>query len=209
MKTPLTVIAGNAELLAESELPAEAAGNAAAILRAADRAEDYLAALRAAAAAPNPNAEAFAPVDAAAFLAERAAVGRALAAPRKLAFTLENRLPAGCAFPAQAERLGRALDNMLDNSARFTPAGGQITLTAAQTEPGGAIAFTVRDTGPGFSPEALRKAGTLLFTSDAARGGHQGLGLTLARAVAAAHGGALTLANTPQGASATITVAGQ
>ena len=209
LKTPLTVIAGNAELLAESELPAEAAGNAAAILRAADRAEDYLAALRAAAAAPNPNAEAFAPVDAAAFLAERAAVGRALAAPRKLAFTLENRLPAGCAFPAQAERLGRALDNMLDNAARFTPAGGQITLTAAQTEPGGAIAFTVRDTGPGFSPEALRKAGTLLFTSDAARGGHQGLGLTLARAVAAAHSGTLTLANTPQGASATITVAGQ
>ena len=60
-----------------------------------------------------------------------------------------------------------------------------------------------------FSPEALRKAGTLLFTSDAARGGHQGLGLTLARAVAAAHGGTLTLANTSQGASATITVAGQ
>ena len=131
LKTPLTVIAGNAELLAESELPAEAAGNAAAILRAADRAGDYLPALRAAAAAPNPNAEAFAPVDAAAFLAERAAVGRALAAPRKVAFTLENRLPAGCAFPTQAERLGRALDNMLDNAARFTPAGAdRVTVRA-------------------------------------------------------------------------------
>ena len=48
-----------------------------------------------------------------------------------------------------------------------------------------------------------------MFAGDGARGGHEGLGLTLARAVAAAHGGTLTLANTPQGASATITVAGQ
>ena len=142
-------------------------------------------------------------------MAERAAVGRALAAPRKVAFTLENRLPAGCAFPAQAERLGRALDNMLDNAARFTPAGGQITLTAAQPNRAGQSPSRCGIPGPAFPPRALRKAGTLLFTSDAARGGHQGLGLTLAAPSPPPTGGALTLANTPQGASATITVAGQ
>ena len=57
-------------------------------------------------------------------------------------------------IPAQRQALGRALDNILENAVRFTPAGGTITLDAV--EEGQEIVFTVTDTGPGFSPEALR-----------------------------------------------------
>ena len=62
------------------------------------------------------------------------------------------------------------------------------------------LVFGVTDTGPGFSPEALRKAGRLLYTGDAARhDAHQGLGLYTARQVAVAHGGGLDLRNAPTG----------
>ena len=85
------------------------------------------------------------------------------------------------------------MDNLLDNAVRCTPPGGKVTLTASFA--GGALRFAVRDTGPGFTPEALRKAGQLLYTGDAARGAHQGLGLYFARTVAEAHGGGLALQN--------------
>lgn len=77
---------------------------------------------------------------------------------------------------------------------RHTPAGGTITLAVAKV--GESITFTVTDTGSGFTPEALHKAGQFLYT-DAARpgNGHQGLGLYLARTVAQAHGGELSLGN--------------
>ena len=193
LKTPLTVISGHAELLAEDgALPPAARESAAAILRGAARAQRHLADLRAA-AAPGAADEAFAPLDTAAFWAERCAVGRALCAPAQLEFAAQSALPAPLCCRAQAGRLARAVDNLLDNAVRCTPPGGKVTLTASFA--GGALRFAVRDTGPGFTPEALRKAGQLLFTGDAARGAHQGLGLYFARTVAEAHGGGLALQN--------------
>ena len=94
LKTPLTVISGHAELLAEdAALPPAARESAAAILRGAARAQRHLADLRAA-AAPGAADEAFAPLDTAAFWAERCAVGRALCAPAQLEFAAQSALPA-------------------------------------------------------------------------------------------------------------------
>ncbi|MFR7452737.1 MAG: sensor histidine kinase, partial [Gemmiger sp.] len=147
-----------------------------------------------------------APVEAAGFAAGRAGVGRALCAAAGLTFEMETDLPAGLRFPAQEGRLARAVDNLLDNAVRHTPAGGTVRLTAALQD--GALVFRVRDSGPGFTPEALRKAGRLLYTGDPARHGpHQGLGLYLARRVAEAHGGGLELRNAGGGgAEATLWV---
>lgn len=83
------------------------------------------------------------------------------------------------------------------SAVRFTPAGGTITLDAV--EEGQEIVFTVTDTGPGFSPEALQKAGRELFTTDAARGQHWGLGLAAARRTAQTHNGTLTVSNGENG----------
>ena len=205
LKTPLTVISGHAELLAEEDLPPAARESAEAIRRGADRAGQYLADLRAA-AAPGAGQEPAAPVEAAGFAAGRAGVGRALCAAAGLTFEMETDLPAGLRFPAQEGRLARAVDNLLDNAVRHTPAGGTVRLTAALQD--GALVFRVRDSGPGFTPEALRKAGRLLYTGDPARHGpHQGLGLYLARRVAEAHGGGLELRNAGGGgAEATLRV---
>lgn len=204
LKTPLTVISGNAELLNEDTLTDAQRQNVAAILRGADHAGRYLADLRAVTAGQQDSARL--ELDAASFVAERAATGRALCAPLHAEFLLQAEQPAGLRFTAVPGRLARAVDDLLDNAARYTDADGQVTLrcylepknkTDPDKTPGSALHFVVRDTGPGFTPEALQKAGTLLYTDNTARPseGHQGLGLYFARTVAQAHGGGLRLYN--------------
>lgn len=193
LNTPLTVIAGNAELLTEEPLSSAQAQSARDILRGADHARRYLAELRAVTAG-NPAAAAT-PVEIGAFLAARAETGRALCTPGRIAFVLDNALTPARHCHANPHRLARAVDNLLDNAARHTPAGGTVTLRCTGTAD--TIRFTVQDTGPGFSAEALQKAGRLFYTGDAARptDGHQGLGLYFARTVAAEHGGRLLIGN--------------
>lgn len=97
----------------------------------------------------------------------------------------------------------RALRNLIDNAVSY---GGVARLTVSRT--GSEILVRVDDDGPGMSPEALASAADPFYRGDASRNrttGGAGLGLTLADAIAKAHGGALVLANrTPNGLSATI-----
>jgi signal transduction histidine kinase len=93
------------------------------------------------------------------------------------------------------ERIRQAIDDLVDNSLRHTPAGGTITLSAAKRD--GRVLVGVRDTGTGFPPDLLRKE----RPSGAEREG--GLGLSIVRAIARAHGGALRLGN-PDGGGALV-----
>jgi len=73
------------------------------------------------------------------------------------------------------------------------------------------LVIEVSDDGPGFSPAALERGCERLFTDDSSRssrdGGHYGLGLHAASEAASAHGGSVSLANSPSGgAVATIAV---
>ena len=198
LKTPRTVISGHADLLLEEDLPPQTRESAEAVRRGCDTAVGCLADLRAAAA---PGAAAHEPrdlLDGAEFLAQRGDFGRALCTGAGRKFRLLNRLPAGTRLRVQPHRMARAVENLLDNAVRFAPPGGTVTLEARLEEC--RLVFRVTDTGPGFSPEALHKAGRLLYTGDAARhDAHQGLGLYTARQVAAAHGGGLVLCNAPTG----------
>ena len=98
------------------------------------------------------------------------------------------------------------LFNLLDNAARFTPAGGAVRLSAYVE--GDVLTVAVEDSGPGFSPEALARAGRGFYTGDASRPreGHMGMGLTFARQTARRHGGTLELSNTGRGARAALTL---
>ena len=88
--------------------------------------------------------------------------------------------------------LRRALDNLLDNAAKYSDAP-----VSLEIHPNGkAISFTVVDTGIGMTAEELERAGTPFWRSDASRTrktGGVGLGLALARRIARAHGGDVIL----------------
>lgn len=188
LKTPLTVIQGNADLLSEDALSADQQTQVEAILRGTERARHYLAALRTAGAAPAVQTSL-----ASHALTERLAqTARALCAPAGIHFILQEEWQ-GTIRAAENDLL-RAAENLLDNAAAHTPRGGTVTLTVAKEN--NSFILRVTDTGPGFTPEALAKAGEMLYT-DAARSDavHQGLGLYFAKKVAQFHGGTLVLSN--------------
>jgi CheY-like chemotaxis protein len=88
-----------------------------------------------------------------------------------------------------AVRLAQILANLLDNAAKYTPAGGEISVSARHD--GGAIEVVVSDNGEGISPEALPRLFEMFSRGGRASGGGLGIGLALARHLAQMHGGTL------------------
>jgi len=102
--------------------------------------------------------------------------------------------------------LRRALDNLLDNAAKYSDAP-----VSLQVVPNGQrVTFAVVDKGIGMSSADLERAGTPFWRSDSSRTrktGGVGLGLALARRIARAHGGDVTLASTlGQGTTARLEI---
>jgi signal transduction histidine kinase len=104
--------------------------------------------------------------------------------------------------------LRRALDNLLDNAAKYSDAGTPVKLAVQPN--GTSIAFEIVDRGIGMSPAELDRAFTPFWRADGSRTrktGGVGLGLALARRIARAHGGDVTLASHPgQGTTARLEV---
>lgn len=94
---------------------------------------------------------------------------------------------------ADPTRMAQILSNLLDNSRRYTPPGGHITIDVKRV--GGSAEVTVTDSGIGIRAEDTERIFDRLVRLDSARGrdhGGAGLGLPIARALARAHGGDLT-----------------
>ena len=78
----------------------------------------------------------------------------------------------------------RAVANLLDNAAKWSPAGGEVEVGVRDGE------LTVRDHGPGIAPEDLPYVFDRFYRASSARGlPGSGLGLAIVRQVAQAHGG--------------------
>lgn len=109
---------------------------------------------------------------------------------------------------ADPDRLRQAVDNLLDNATRHAPPGSVITIDAATRTPDhdtATVIIEVADDGPGFPPEFLPHAFERFRRADAARtrsDGGAGLGLSIVRVIAEAHGGQATAANRPGGGAA-------
>jgi signal transduction histidine kinase len=99
-------------------------------------------------------------------------------------------------------RMRQVLANLLDNALKYTPAGGQVTITATRDGPDAVL--TVSDTGVGIPPAELPRIWDRLYRGDKSRSTRGlGLGLSLVRAIVAAHGGRVDVRSTP-GAGSTF-----
>ena len=95
---------------------------------------------------------------------------------------------------AVPERLARAVGNLLDNAAKYSPPGAAVEVVVAGSE------VTVRDHGPGLDPEELPHVFDRFYRGARARGRPgSGLGLAIVRQVAEAHGGTVALEPAPGG----------
>jgi signal transduction histidine kinase len=99
-------------------------------------------------------------------------------------------------------RMRQVLANLLDNAVKYTPAGGHVTITATRNGPDAVL--TLADTGVGIPPAELPRIWDRLYRGDKSRSTRGlGLGLSLVRAIVAAHGGRVDVQSTP-GAGSTF-----
>jgi PAS domain S-box-containing protein len=108
---------------------------------------------------------------------------------------------------ADPTRIAQVVSNLLNNAAKYTPAGGSITLAARLD--GTRAVIEVRDTGIGIAPEALPHVFDMfsqLKQADGRTQGGLGIGLTLVRRLVEMHGGTVSGHSPGQGAGSTFTV---
>jgi len=88
----------------------------------------------------------------------------------------------------------RAIANLLDNAAKWSPPGETVDVTLAGGE------LTVRDRGPGIAEADRPYVFERFYRATSARGlPGSGLGLAIVRQVAEAHGGTVTAEEAPGG----------
>jgi signal transduction histidine kinase len=113
---------------------------------------------------------------------------------------LHDEVAADVLVDADAERVHQVLFNLVDNAVRFTPPGGEVTISAART--GDRVTVQVRDTGVGVGPEHLPRLFERFYRADAARsrddGGGTGIGLAIARSIVEGHGGRISAESEPK-----------
>lgn len=208
LKTPLTVIRGFADTLAEEpELPDETRRQFAQTVRASAQrmhriVDDLLDLSRIESGGWVPN-----PV----MLDVRSAASDAVLGVREVAdakgvsVTVEPDHAAMEVF-ADATALRQILANLVENAVRYTPSGGRVVVTS-QRERGG-VTIAVRDTGIGISAEHLPRIFERFYRVDPGRArdaGGTGLGLAIVRHLSEAHGGRVKAEST-YGRGTTISV---
>ena len=131
-------------------------------------------------------------------LMERAGVGLTLAAPDTPVWV-----------QGDADRLAQALDNLLDNEARFVDRGGRADLRLTADRAAGQAVLTITDDGIGVAPEMLDRLFDVFAqadrTLDRKRGG-LGLGLAVVKGLIEQHGGTVRAASEGLGKGAVFTV---
>jgi len=129
-------------------------------------------------------------------LADRAAKRFAAKHPsRKLEQSVDD---AERALECDPVLLRRALDNLLDNAAKYSDAKEPVKLDVHVNDK--SVEMSIVDRGVGMSKEELERAGTPFWRADGSRArktGGVGLGLALARRIARAHGGDVALDSAP------------
>jgi PAS domain S-box-containing protein len=87
---------------------------------------------------------------------------------------------------ADRDRIHQVMSNLIGNALKFTPSGGQVTVTAEGT-PGG-VSVTVSDTGPGIEPEMKQHLFDRFWRGHTTNLRGAGLGLAIVKGILEAHG---------------------
>ncbi len=103
-------------------------------------------------------------------------------------------------------RMIQVLKNLVDNSLRYTPAGGTIRLSA---ETGEKVSLRVQDSGEGIDPKYLPYVFDRFYRADKNRSGasgKMGLGLAICKALVNAQGGSIAVTSPGKGKGTTFSI---
>ena len=195
LKSPLAAIRGAAEILSEGPPPEVAARFTGNILTQNARMQSLVEKLLRQARLENRLEIALEPLAIDSLFRRLAEEREAVLAVKKIRLRWQE---SGLTAEADGELLAQALGNLLDNAIDFTPAQGEIVMSAEQQQAG--LALTISDSGSGIPDYALGRIFER-FYSLPRENGHKssGLGLAFVREVARLHQGDIQLSNRPQG----------
>ena len=112
----------------------------------------------------------------------------------ELRFALPTRSPV---VRADRERIAQVIGNLLSNAIKYSPAGGEVVVSAESYD--GTVRVSVRDHGVGIPPDQQPLVFGRFFRSDTSRASGikgAGLGLALSREIVHSHGGAVGFEST-------------
>ncbi len=145
---------------------------------------------------------------AAADLAELAGLAATRLAPQFQDAQIALVVDVGTRVPVHVDidRISQVLTNLLGNALVATPTGGSVTATALRTPRGAEV--LVADTGVGLSEQDLERVFERFYRAPGRprRSAGSGIGLTIARGIARAHGGDVTASSPGVGRGATFTL---
>jgi two-component system sensor histidine kinase BaeS len=115
---------------------------------------------------------------------------------------IESNLPE---IQIDLERMEQVLGNLVSNALRYTPEGGEISLSAKQSK--GSLVVSIKDNGSGISPDVLPHIFERSYRGDTSRSGNEsGLGLAIAKSIVELHGGSIRAESGKNGSEFFITL---
>ena len=205
LKTPLTVIQGNADLISETKLDEEQRLYAEYISSSSEQMQLYIRTLidiSRAATGYQLNME---DIDLPAYVEQLRGQIDALCQTKKIGLQIEiENLPA--VLSADKLLLERAIMNVVNNALDYSPQDSSISISMAGNE--GSLQISVTDAGPGFSQEDLLHAEEQFYMADRSRSSnlHFGMGLFITKSIVRQHGGQRILSNSEKTGGAQVTI---
>ena len=215
IKTPLTVVRGNSELLLETDLTDEQKNYADYISGSALQIQNYVQTLIEVTKSQEGVKQAPIKVAVSGLLGDIKKQTMGLSEVYNLKINWKEEFNNQAVINVVYDQVVRAVMNVIRNAAEHTPEGGEISIGVAEQfseRPEEIVAseiqFAVEDSGSGFTPEALAHGTEQFFMDDSSRtgGSHYGIGLFFAKKVAEDHGGEIVLANSKETGGAKVEI---
>ena len=205
LKTPLTVIQGNADLISETELDEEQRLYAEYISSSSEQMQLYIRTLIDISRAVTGYQLHMEDIDLPAYVEQLRGQIDALCQTKKIGLQVETEhLPA--VLSADKLLLERAIMNVVNNALDYSPQGSSISISMMGDKE--SLKISVTDAGPGFSQEDLLHAEEQFYMADRSRSSnlHFGMGLFITKSIVQQHDGQLILSNSEITGGAQVTI---
>lgn len=205
LKTPLTVIQGNSELMNESDLNAQQQLYTEYILNSSHQMQVYIKAL-----IDISNSDTVRPIrlktfEVGSFFKQLLPQIQALCETKRIKLEVKISETART-LTADTASLESAVMNVINNAVEYSPIAGTIRLDVQSADTG--VDISIVDEGKGFSPSAIRHGKEQFYRDDLSRkqDHHFGMGLFIANTIVEQHGGKMRLENTPESGGAKVII---
>lgn len=205
LKTPLTVIQGNADLISETELDEEQRLYTEYISSSSEQMQLYIRTLIDISRATTGYQLHMEDINLPAYIKQLREQIDALCQTKKIGLQVEiEHLPA--VLSADKLLLERAMMNVVNNALDYSPQDSSISISMMGDN--GSLKISVTDAGPGFSQEDLLHAEEQFYMADRSRSSnlHFGMGLFITKSIVQQHDGQLILSNSEKTGGAQVTI---